>query len=187
MQTQTAILPRELYRQQRAGTPVELLDVRTPPEYGRARVTGARLIPLAELDPETFLNQRRITDAPLYITCQSGTRAAAAVEKFRRAGFNGCILVEGGMEAWMNAGLPVERGETKVLPLMRQVQIVVGAISAVGAAMALWVNIWFAVIPLMTGCGLLFAGMTGTCGMALLLARLPWNRSRSCDAGSCCS
>ena len=117
--------------------------------------------------------------------CQSGGRARKAIEKLERAGVQGCVLVEGGTQAWMDAGLPVNRGESKVLPLMRQVQITIGIVSATGAALALAVNPWFALLPLITGCGLLFAGVTGYCGLALLLAKMPWNRTKSC--GSCCA
>src|SRR5436190_183291 len=83
----------------------------------------------------------------------------------------GRLLVDGGMQAWIDCGLPVDRRPGGTLPLMRQVQIVVGTVSAIGAALALAVDPWFAVIPLVTGCGLLFAGLTGFCGMALLLAK----------------
>ena len=69
---------------------------------------------------------------------------------------------------------------------MRQVQIVVGSLSAIGAILAIAVNPWFALLPLILGCGLLFAGITGICGLALLLARMPWNHGQmsSCN---CCS
>ena len=80
--------------------------------------------------------------------CQSGGRARKAIEKLERAGVHGCVLVEGGTQGWMDAGLPVDRGQSKVLPLMRQVQITVGFISAVGAVLALAVNPLFAIIPL---------------------------------------
>ena len=116
--------------------------------------------------------------------------AAAGVltrEKFERAGFDRCVLVEGGTQAWIDAGLPVIRGTSKTLPLMRQVQIVVGLVSATGAALALAVNHRFAIIPLLMGCGLLFAGLTGTCGLALLLAKMPWNRAATCEPVSCCA
>jgi hypothetical protein len=69
---------------------------------------------------------------------------------------------------------------------MRQVQITVGIVSVAGAALAMGVNVWFAIIPLVTGCGLLFAGLTGTCGLALLLVRMPWNRQANCASNSCC-
>jgi len=100
---------------------------------------------------------------------------------------SGCVLVEGGTQAWLDAGLPVNRGESRVLPLMRQVQIVIGIISATGAALALAVNPWFAILPLITGGGLLFAGVTGYCGLALVLAKMPWNKSVSCNSTSCCA
>lgn len=186
-QTKSVISPRELHQQVAAGGQAELLDVRTPGEFAAAHVSGARLVPLDELDCTAFLNQRGANDQPLYVLCQSGGRARRAIEKFQRAGFNGGVLVEGGTQAWMDAGLPVNRGESKVLPLMRQVQIVVGGVSAVGAALALFVNPLFAIVPLVTGCGLLFAGLTGFCGLALMLVKMPWNKSGGCNSGSCCA
>jgi rhodanese-related sulfurtransferase len=184
--SQSTITPHELHRRMIEGLPVELLDVRTPAEHAAIHVAGTVLLPLDKLDVVAFLRNRGKTDAPLYVICQSGTRATKAMEKFGQAGFEGCVTVEGGIEAWAQAGLPVESGETKVLPLMRQVQIAVGFVSAAGAALALGVNMWFAIIPLVTGCGLLFAGLTGTCGLALLLAKMPWNRQANCSSSCGC-
>jgi rhodanese-related sulfurtransferase len=163
----------------------ELLDVRTPTEYANAHVPGTNLIPLDELNPATFLAQHR-PDTPIYVFCQAGARAAKAIEQFERAGCHDCVLVEGGTQAWIDAGLPAHLGASKVLPLMRQVQIVVGSVSAVGAILALALNPWFAVLPLVFGCGLLFAGIAGTCGMALMLAKMPWNRGQN-RCSHCCS
>ena len=123
--------------------------------------------------------KQHLPGTPIYVICQAGGRAAKAIEQFESAGCGDAILVEGGTQAWVDAGLPVHRGTHNVLPLMRQVQIVVGSLSAVGAALALTVNRWFAVVPLLLGCGLLFAGISGTCGMALLLTRMPWNQGQS--------
>jgi rhodanese-related sulfurtransferase len=170
------VSPRELQRLL-AGGGVELLDVRTPGEFAGAHIPGARLIPLDELDAVALLQERGPNSQPFYVLCQTGGRARRAIEKFQRAGCDDCVLVEGGMEAWLNAGLPVNRGPSRMLPLMRQVQIVVGSLSAAGAALALTVNPWFALIPLVTGGGLLFAGLSGFCGLALVLARMPWNRT----------
>lgn len=180
----SSISPADLHRLRQDGASCELLDVRTPPEHASAHVPGVHLVPLDDLDPAAFLRQRSPSAGPLYVLCQSGARAARAIEKFRSAGFDGCVLVEGGTQGWIDAGLPVERGVSKVIPLMRQVQIAVGFISATGAALALAVDARFAVLPLLIGCGLIFAGLTGTCGMALLLARMPWNR-RSSATHSC--
>ena len=184
MQTKISITPPELNHLLTTGSTAVLLDVRTPGEFATGHVPGAKLIPLDDLDPSTFLRQSGANSQPIYVLCQSGGRACKAIEKFQRAGFNGCVLVEGGTAAWIAAGLPVERSASRVLPLMQQVQIVVGVITATGAVLAVTVNPRFVMIPLLMGCGLIFAGATGFCGLALILTKLPWNRAQSC--GSCC-
>ena len=188
LQASPSISPGELHRLRQAGAACELLDVRTPPEHAAAHVAGVKLVPLDLLDPHAFLAQRADSAAPLYVICQSGARAAKAIGKFHAAGLDGCVLVEGGTQAWIDAGLPVERGTSTVLPLMRQVQITAGLVSALGAGLALGVDPLFAIVPLLTGCGLLFAGLTGTCGLALVLAKMPWNRQSAPAGGaSCCN
>jgi rhodanese-related sulfurtransferase len=186
MQAKSSVSPCDLNRRLVAGQPAELLDVRTPAEFATAHVPGAKLVPLHELDAAAFLKQRGAEPKPIYVLCQSGGRARHAIKKFQRAGFDDCVLVEGGTQAWMDAGLPVGRGPSDVLPLMRQVQITIGLFSAIGVALALTISSWFAVIPLLTGCGLLFAGITGFCGLALVLAKMPWNKAPECSVGACC-
>lgn len=183
--TKTSIHPKDLQRMIAAGEAVELLDVRTQPEYDAVHVACARLLPLDELDAAAFLRQRG-SDRPLYVVCQSGMRARKAIEKFNQAGFQRCVNVEGGTQGWVDAGLPVERGQARVLPLIRQVQIVIGALTAAGAALALWVNPSFAWVPLIMGCGVLMAGLTGACPLALLMAKLPWNSRTNQSPGACC-
>jgi rhodanese-related sulfurtransferase len=184
LQVKTSIKPFNLQHLLAEGAPAQLLDVRTPGEFAAAHVPGAKLIPLDDLNPDSFQRQRGSEEIPVYVLCQSGGRARKAIEKLERGGVQGCVLVEGGTQGWIDAGLPTERALSTVLPLMRQVQITVGLISAAGAALALTINPLFAIIPLVMGCGLLFAGLTGMCGLALLLAKMPWNRAQSC--GSCC-
>jgi len=185
-QSKTSVTPAEL-QQLAQDASIEILDVRSPGEFATAHVPRALLAPLDTLDATAFLKSRGQQSKPIYVLCQTGGRARKAIEKFERAGFDRCVLVEGGTQAWLDAGLPVIRGGGKTLPLMRQVQIVVGLVSATGAALALAVNPWFAIAPLLMGCGLLFAGLTGTCGLALLLAKMPWNGAATCDATSCCA
>jgi rhodanese-related sulfurtransferase len=164
----------------------KLLDVRAPSEYASVHVPGATLIPLDELNADKFLD-RHPAGTPVYVLCHGGTRATRAIDKLERAGCNDCILVEGGTQAWIDAGLSVHRGASKVLPIMRQVQIVAGGLSALGALLALTVNSRFAAVSLLIGSGLLFAGITGACGMALLLARMPWNRAHRGSSHCCCT
>jgi rhodanese-related sulfurtransferase len=187
--TQKSISPRELHLLLLEGSAPEILDVRTPVEYAAEHIPGARLVPLDELDVSAFLKQRGPSNKPLYVLCQSGGRAGRAIGMFRRAGFDSCMLVDGGMQAWIDGGLPLTRGESKVLPLMRQVQLTVGLVSAIGAALAITVNPLFALVPLVTGFGLFFAGLTGFCGLALVLAKMPWNNKTEgkANSNSCCS
>ena len=187
VQIKSSIAPSELHHRLAGGVAVELLDVRTPGEFAAAHVPGAKLVPLDELDAAAYCRERGADGKTIYVLCQSGGRARKAIGKFQRAGFDNCVLVEGGTQAWMDAGLPVNRGESKVLPLMRQVKIIVGAVSAAGAALALFVNPWFALIPLVAGGGLLFAGVSGFCGLALVLAKMPWNQTSTCASGACCT
>jgi rhodanese-related sulfurtransferase len=180
------VTPHELYDLLAEGGEIELLDVRTPGEHAVAHVPGARLLPLDDLHAPTFLERRRTADKPLFIMCHTTRRARQAIKKFRSAGFHNCVLVEGGTQAWQEAGLPVNGSTSRALPLMRQVHIAVGLISGAGAVLALTVSPWFAFVPLFTSCGLLVAGLTGFCGLALLLAKMPWNRMGQARANVCC-
>ena len=173
-----SITPAQLCLQLSALRSAELLDVRTPPEFINAHVPGARLFPLDDFNAADFLASHQ-PGTPVYVLCQGGTRAKKAIEKLERCGCFDGVLVVGGTQAWIDAGLPVDRGASHVIPLMRQVQIVVGSLSIIFALLALVVSRWFAFILFLLGCGLTFAGLTGACGMALLLARMPWNRAQA--------
>ena len=179
------VTPHELYERLAEDGETELLDVRTPGEHAVAHVPGARLLPLDDLDAPAFLSRRPVADRPVYVICQTTRRARLAIRKFQRAGFDGCVLVEGGTQAWMEAGLPVNRGTSRALPLTRQVHVAVGLVSGLGAALALTVSPLFALLPLLTGCGLLIAGLTGFCGLAMVLAKMPWNRLGNACALGC--
>jgi rhodanese-related sulfurtransferase len=162
-----------------------LMDVRTPAEFAGGHAPGARLLPLGNLDARSLAWDRDVRGKRVYVMCQSGARAVRAISQLEGAGLRDCVLVEGGMDAWERAGLPVARERNRGLPILRQVQIVVGAFCVVSATLALTVDRRFAGIPLMLGGGLLFAGLTGTCGLALLLARMPWNRLAPGCAATC--
>jgi rhodanese-related sulfurtransferase len=116
-------------------------------------------------------------DEPLYLICRSGSRGQKACEKFLAAGFKNVVNVEGGTLAWAECGLPVVRGR-KAMSLERQVRIAAGSLVLIGAVLAWLVHPAFLVLSALVGAGLVFAGITDTCGMGMLLARMPWNRVR---------
>lgn len=171
------ITPRELEELRRQGRPVELIDVRTPAEYREVHAEPARSVPLDALDPRAIMEARNGTrDEPLYTICRSGSRGRQAAEKFQAAGFTNVVNVEGGTQAWEQAGLPVVRGK-KAISLERQVRIATGALVVLGTALGAFVHPAFLALAAFVGAGLVFAGITDTCGMGLMLARMPWNRA----------
>lgn len=170
-----------------SGSAFDLIDVRTPAEYESGHAAGARLVPLDRLDSRTVASLRSPDGRPLYVICKSGGRSRKACEQLVAAGLTNVINVDGGTEAWIKAGLPVEGAARRVLPLDRQTQTAAGLLCLAGVIGGAWVNPWLYLLSAMVGCGLLIAGTTGFCGMGVLLARMPWNQARgsSCGCGSC--
>ncbi len=166
------ISPSQLQQVLSSSGSVNLLDVRTPVEFAEVHVPQAHNIPLDQFDPKTLQASR---DKPVYILCRSGARAAKAAEKLAQAGSDNGVVVEGGTLAWIDAGLPVTRGATKVISLERQVRIAAGSLVFIGVLLTLFVHPYFIALPGFVGAGLVFAGVTDFCGMGLLLAKLPWN------------
>jgi rhodanese-related sulfurtransferase len=173
------ITPAELQSLRHGDPPPFVLDVRSPLEFEGERIEGARLVPLDEL-------AGRLDEAPdrdaVVVVCRTGVRALAAAETLARAGRRPRVL-EGGMVAWRRARLPVREGR-KRLPVDRQVQLIAGTMVLAGVALGTLVSPWLLVIPAFFGAGLTFAGATGTCGLGLLLLRMPWNRPRLVAAES---
>ncbi|HEY8503481.1 MAG TPA: rhodanese-like domain-containing protein [Gemmataceae bacterium] len=175
--SEKTISPKALYELRQAGIPVDLVDVRTPAEFREVHAEGARLVPLDRLDPKALLAERPGANGePIYVICRSGTRAKKACEKFAAAGVENVVLVEGGTQAWEQAGLPVKRGK-RTISLERQVRIAAGLLVLLGVGLGYFVHPAFLAVSAFVGAGLVFAGVTDTCGMAMLLARMPWNQA----------
>ncbi len=178
------IKPRQLFEKRQAGESVELIDVRTPVEFREMHADIARNVPLDSLDPQQFMAARNgNAGQPLYIVCLSGTRGAKACEKLLAAGFENVVNVEGGTKAWEAAGLPVVRGK-KAVSLERQVRIVAGLLVVIGSALGYFVHPYWIGLAAFVGAGLTFAGITDTCAMGMLIAKMPWNQVRD---GTTCS
>jgi rhodanese-related sulfurtransferase len=163
---------------------IELIDVRTPVEFREVHVAHARNVPLDRLDPVALTTIRNGNlDEPLYLICRTGSRGRQACEKFLAAGFTNVVNVEGGTLACVKSGLPVVRGK-KAISLERQVRIAAGSLVLLGLLGGL-VHPAFLALSAFVGAGLVFAGITDTCGMGLLLARMPWNQVRDAPVNSC--
>jgi rhodanese-related sulfurtransferase len=181
------IQARQLDQDIQSGKRITLIDVRTPVEHEEMRIAGSQLMPLDSLDPAVVKSAAMGSDQCVLI-CRSGKRADQAFGKLHAAACEKFVILKGGVLAWESAGLPLERGERKVLPLMRQVQIVVGLLLIASSVLALTVDTNFALIPAFLGCGLTLAGSTGWCGLAILLSKMPWNRvGDACGNGKSCS
>jgi rhodanese-related sulfurtransferase len=177
------ISPTDLTGRLNGDPKVTVLDVRSTPEYRAGHIPGARLLPVDELDASTLADVIDLSeiraDKPLYLTCHAGKRAEKAAQLLRDAGVEHLSLVEGGTEAWKKAGLPVNRCGN-ALSLDRQVQIAVGSLLILKVLFGFTVHELFFVVGAAIGAGLITAGITRWCGMAQLMARMPWNRRRDC-------
>lgn len=147
-----------------------LIDVRTPAEFSQVHVPGARNLPLGELRASHVA-----PDRPVYLLCHSGARARNAAAQLAAEGVTEPVVVEGGTQAWLDAGLPVARGTGRVISLERQVRIAAGSLVLLGVGLGFLAHPAFFALPGLVGAGLVFSGITDFCGMALLLAKLPWN------------
>ncbi len=152
-----------------------LVDVREGFEHASERIGGSRHHALGTLDPgeiRSLYPQRKIV-----FHCKTGRRAADAAERYRKSVGEEAFRLSGGIEGWKAAGLETERSESAPrLDVMRQVQITAGSLVLIGTVAGAFVTPWALVLSGFVGGGLVFAGASGWCGMAKLLARMPWNR-----------
>jgi rhodanese-related sulfurtransferase len=160
---------------------LRLLDVRTPAEYESRHISGSYNVPLDTLG-EHAAEIREDVDAPVVLVCQSGSRSRQAEEALKRVGLPQLHVLEGGLSGWVASGKPVRRGRERI-SLERQVRIAAGALAAAGGLLAVKAHPRFGLLSAFVGGGLLFAGVTDTCGMARLLAKLPYNQA-GCDVGA---
>ena len=153
-----------------------LVDIREADEYAREHVAGARHVPLSKLDAADLAAQR---DVPIIFHCRSGARTAGNAPRLSEMIGGACdaFIIDGGLDAWRKAGLPVVTDRRQPLELQRQVQIGAGSLAFFGTLLGLLISPWFFAVPLFVGAGLMTAGITGFCGMARVLVHMPWNRA----------
>ena len=133
---------KQLAEKQRGGG-VDLIDVRTPVEFREVHAEGARNVPLDSLDPKSVASGHNgQSQQPIYVICRSGSRSSMAIKKFLDAGIENVVNVDGGTQAWEQAGLPVKRGK-KAISLERQVRILAGFLVLLGALLGYFVHPYF--------------------------------------------
>jgi rhodanese-related sulfurtransferase len=161
-----------------AGGECQVIDVREFSEFDGERISGARLAPLSNFEKHADEIDRA---KPVYLVCRSGNRARQAAERLAKKGFTDVHVVEGGMLAWTAAGLPTLKGESKVWSLERQVRFAAGTLVLLGVLLSALAHPYFIWLAGFVGAGLIFAAVTDTCGMAMILARMPWNQQKAAN------
>ena len=152
---------------------IPLIDVRTPAEYGSVHAEGAVNHPMESLNVDTLPFGK---EDEIQVICQSGGRSMKVCQKLEAAGYSNVVNVEGGTSAWQASELPVVEGK-KMMSLERQVRIAAGSLIVIGVAVGQFVHPGGFGLSAFVGAGLVFAGVTDTCGMGMLIAKMPWNRA----------
>lgn len=152
---------------------VTLIDVREPGEFAGEHIPGATLVALSQFDPRKI---PQTEDTQLVLYCRSGNRSAIAAQKLFDAGFESVTHLSCGIGAWKEAGYPTVTNRDAPISLMRQVQLVAGSLMLTGTILGALVSPWFLLLSGFVGAGLMFAGVTDTCMLGMLLAKLPYNQ-----------
>ncbi len=155
------------------GVECQVIDVREFSEFDSERIAEAKLVPLSSFEKHADGIDH---SKPVYLMCRSGNRAKQAAEKLVKKGFTDIHVVQGGMQAWAGADLPVVKGESKVWSLERQVRFAAGSFVLFGILLGFFVSPYLLLISAFVGAGLVFSALTDTCGMGLVLAKMPWNK-----------
>lgn len=164
---------KEVIDSEASNSSVAFINVCTPAEYKEKHIEGVQNIPLDTLDQHVDELNAKST---VYIHCRSGNRGKQAIEKLVKLGVQAELVnVEGGLMAWQEAGFAT-KSLTSRLPIMRQVFIGAGSIVLIGTVLTYLFGEMYLLIPLFVSLGLLVSGLTGWCGMALLLSKMPWNK-----------
>lgn len=164
-----------------------IVDVREADEHRREAVAGAVLFPSSAFTVENFPAAR--PGVQTLILCRSGGRAGKVAAALRGAGRSDCTVIDGGITGWAGAGLPVCRNAKAPMPIVRQVMVTVGILGLACSALAWWVHPAFIAGTAFLAAGLLFAGATGICAMANVLAKMPWNNraTKPASSANCCT
>lgn len=169
------LTPPQVHERLNAGRAI-LVDIREADEFARSHIIGAQSQPLSTWEKAHLSVD---PDADVIFTCRSGMRTAGACDRLAARVSGDAFVLEGGLDAWAKAGLPVATNADAPMEIMRQVQIAAGSLVLIGVVLGFLVSpIWFGLSGFV-GAGLTFAGISGFCGMARVLMLAPWNRVRA--------
>lgn len=149
-----------------------LVDIRAADEHAREHIAAARRVPMDHLKSAAPLD----ATAGVIFHCRSGNRTRVNAQALSACAACEAYVLDGGLDAWKKAGLPVVTDASQPMELQRQVQIAAGSLILLGAVLGATASPWFHALSAAIGAGLVFAGVSGFCGMARLLMRMPWNR-----------
>ena len=152
----------------------QCVDVREPAEYAQARLENFNLFPMSGLSEQSVASLKK--SKTIYLLCRSGGRACQAADRLEKMGFSDLRVIEGGLGAFEAAGRPVIKGDSKVWGMERQVRFAAGFLVLLGILLAATVHRGGILLSLFVAGGLVFSAVTDTCGMGMLLARMPWNK-----------
>jgi len=155
-----------------------VIDVRTVAEVGHEYLDGSVNMPLHELSPSkvrTCVTEKNTGEGPIHLLCGTGKRAESAIEKLKGEVANPLLIIDGGIQALKQAGCSLNKGQGRVMSLERQVRVAAGSLVLAGVLLGTFLNSGFFALSAFVGAGLIFAGITDTCAMGMLLARMPWN------------
>jgi rhodanese-related sulfurtransferase len=177
MKQSERLKPDELLeRMQKKDGSLFIVDVRSEDEFNSGSLEGALCIPHDVIGSMAHTIPK---DKDLVLLCQSGKRSAKARGHLLQPDFNSVYELEGGMKAWQEAKHPVVK-KRSAIPIQRQVLIVAGTIVLLGNILGLVVNEAFYAVAIFVSLGLIFAGVSGFCGMAIVLEKMPWNKINEC-------
>ena len=150
-----------------------LIDVREPAEHRSQKIPHAQNIPLSKIQSDHLKNH---SNKKVILHCKAGKRSQEACQKIIENLDYDIYSIEGGIDSWIAAGLDIEKGQSSVLPLDRQVQLTISGMIITGLVLYQFATPFGLLLPLIAGLGLANAGLTGWCGLAKFMALMPWNK-----------
>tara|TARA_B110000879_G_scaffold129166_1_gene169828 strand:+ start:1432 stop:2004 length:573 start_codon:yes stop_codon:yes gene_type:complete len=176
----TTISAKEFKQQKQSpGNQLRVIDVRTHAEVNSESLADCTHFPLQDLNSaavQAYLEQQgHDSSQPVYLLCASGQRAARAAEQLQTDLGHPLVIIEGGINALKELGIDIAKGSGNIISLERQVRIAAGSLVVIGVILGFAVNPGFYGLSAFVGAGLVFAGVTDSCGMGMVLARMPWN------------